>query len=250
MSQVLEKAVYLVDLVAKGITTLTDIAKAADMSRSTTHRLLGALVDANYLAFENKRYALGYRLLELGEMKKRSLDFIEVCRPVLVRYMELTQDTLHLAVIDGQDIVLLDRVAGHRQLRINSYPGLRNKAFMTAVGKVLIGNQPEETWKTQLRSYPAGYAKTVEQLMQDFRLAQKTNVARDIDECNVGTCGIASSFMVNNRLRIACSINGATVYFPPQRMEELVPVVRQLAEDLREAIDYSVRGGEFLLPGE
>lgn len=248
MSQVLVKAIHLIDLVANNVTTLSDIAGQSGMSRSTTHRLLATLVEHHYLALENKHYSLGYRLLELGEMKKRSLNFIEVCRPVLVRYAELTKDTIHLAMLDGQDIVLLDRQFGQRQLQINSYPGLRNKAFMTAVGKVLIGNLPQNAWENHLKIVPPGHSKDIDTLQQELLDAQKLNVAYDIDECNVGTCGIASSFMVNQQQRIACSINGATVYFDSERMQQLASVVKAMAQELADAIIQHSGGGEWYIP--
>ncbi len=245
MSLVLEKAIRLVDLVAEGTDTLASISEASDLSRSTTHRLLATLVAHNYLALEGKQYKLGYRLLELGETKKRSLNFLDTLRPVLIRYAELTADTIHLAILDGKDIVLIDRVFGNRQLRINSYPGLRSTAFMTAVGKVLIGNLPQKQWQKHLEKMPASYPKTAEQIMADFKNAQRNNIAIDIDEVNVGTCGIASSFEVNDHLRVACSINGATVYFGNNRLQELENVAKRLASDLKAALNEHLSGVEF-----
>lgn len=242
MSMVLEKAFRLVDLVADGADTLASLATASEMSRSTTHRLLSTLVEHNYLSFEGKKYGLGYRLLELGELKKHSLNFLDTLRPILNQYAELTGDTIHLAVLDGKDIVLLDRVFGNRQLRINSYPGLRNTAYMTAVGKVLIANLSPKKWPGFVSGIPAGYPKNGEGILADIRQAQSTNVAVDFDECNFGTCGIASSFTVSPELRVACSINGATVYFQNDRLRELAPVVKRLAADLKAAIDGQLPG--------
>ena len=112
MSLVISKAVKLIDLVAAGRDTLAEIASESGMSRSTTHRLLATLVAHNYLGIEGRRYTLGYRLLELGEQKKRSLSVVDALHDVLVRYAARTTNTIHLAVLDKTDIVLLDRVAG------------------------------------------------------------------------------------------------------------------------------------------
>lgn len=245
MSLVLSKAIRLVDLVAAGTSRLGEIAAASEMSRSTTHRLLATLVEHSYLTFEDGKYALGYRLLELGEMKRRSLNFLDTLRPILNRYAAQTKDTIHLAVLDGKDIVLLDRVFGDRQLRINSYPGLRNTAFMTAVGKVLIGNLPPKQWPSFIKDIPPSYPLSTEQILADFKQAQRSNIAKDIDECNVGTCGVASSFQVNDRLRVACSINGATVYFGNNRLESLGEVAKSLAHDLKSALDDRLHNVEF-----
>ncbi|MBS7703677.1 IclR family transcriptional regulator [Chelatococcus asaccharovorans] len=242
---VLEKAIRLVDLVAEGVETLSALATASGMSRSTTHRLLATLVEHNYLLLEGKKYGLGYRLLELGEAKRRNLNFLDALRPVLNKYATLTNDTIHLAVLDGKDIVLLDRVFGDRQLRINSFPGLRNTAYMTAVGKVLIGNLPQKQWQTFIDKIPADYPRTAEDIMADFKNAQRNNVAIDIDECNFGTCGVASSFQVNDRLRVACSINGATVYFSNNRLQELGAVAKRMAIELRATLDGQMPNVEF-----
>jgi len=237
MSLVISKAVRLIDLVAEGVDTLADISRSAELSRSTAHRLLSTLVSHNYLAIENKRYVLGNRLFELGAIRKRSFDFLETLRPTLVRYAEETADTIHLAILDGQDILLIDRVFGDRQLRINSYPGLRTPAFMTAVGKVLIGHLPRENWPNYLTAIPQGYARTAESLLTEFAVAQRNNIGFDKDECNIGTCGVASSFMVSPRTRIACSINGAMVYFENGRLEALADTAHRLAKDLSDKLD-------------
>lgn len=235
MSLVISKAIRLIDLVAQGIDSLADIAKASAMSRSTTHRLLATLVEHNYLALEAKRYILGYRLLELGEQKKRSLSLVDALHGILVRYAELTSDTIHLAVLDGRDIVLIDRVAGSRQLRIDSYVGLRATACTAAVGKVLIGQTDPQTWQSYLVELPPNYPKSRAQLLEEFRTARLHNYAFDLDECDIGTCGVASQFMINDHLRVACSINGATVYFGQGRLEDLRSVTKQMVEDLAQA---------------
>lgn len=237
MSLVISKAVRLIDLVAEGVDTLAEISRSSELSRSTAHRLLSTLVSHNYLAVENKRYVLGNRLFELGAIRKRSFDFLETLRPILVKYAEETADTIHLAILDGQDILLIDRVFGDRQLRINSYPGLRTPAFMTAVGKVLIGHLPRENWPNYLTAIPEGYPRSADSLLTDFANAHRDNVGFDRDECNIGTCGVASSFMVSPRSRVACSINGAMVYFENGRLEALTETAQRLARDLGDSLD-------------
>ena len=236
MSLVVSKAIRLVDLVAEGVDTLAEIANRAEMSRSTTHRLLTTLVRHNYLSFEGHRYALGNRLFELGAIRRRSFDFVETLRPVLSRYAQETRDTIHLAILDGQDILLIDRVFGDRQLRINSYPGLRTPAYSTAVGKVLIGHLPSSTWPDYVKALPENYVRSSREILDDFARAKRTNVGIDIDECNIGTCGIASSFVFDTDRRIACSINGATVYFADGRLEALAGTVLQLASELKHSL--------------
>lgn len=247
MSLVVSKAIKLIDLVAAGVDSLADIAKASEMSRSTTHRLLATLVEHNYLILDEKRYALGYRLLELGEQKKRSLSLVDKLHHVLVRYGGLTGDTIHLAVLDGPDIVLIDRVAGSRQLQIDSFIGQRNIACTAAVGKVLIGHQDPRKWHDYLAHMPHPYPKTKNQLLEEFETARRQNYAWDRDECDLGTCGVAASLKVNDRLRVACSINGATVYFGNGRLGEVARIAVRMAAELQQ---LALSGSEIPVTSE
>jgi len=232
MSLVIDKALNLLNLVAAGNDTLNSLVRESGLSRSTTHRLLSSLVEHGYLSYDAKRYDLGYRLLELGEQKKRSLKFLDSLQPTLRRYADLTKDTIHVAILANTDIVLVERIAGQRELQIRSFVGQRAPAFMTAVGKSLIGRQPPDTWSNYLRNIPKGYPKRAADIRADFETARKRNFATDIDECSVGTCGIASTFRLSDDLYAAVSINGATVYFPSDRMNELKKLVTQLAREL------------------
>ncbi|RAH97387.1 IclR family transcriptional regulator [Acuticoccus sediminis] len=235
MSMVIGKAIKLIDVVASGAYSLGDIAKLSGMSRSTTHRLLSTLVEHNYLYFDQKHYGLGFRLLELGEQKKRSLHFVDALHGILVRYAGITSDTIHLAILDGTDIVIVDRIAGTRQLQIDSFVGQRTPAVMTAVGKALIGQTDPDGWLDYLDVLPPGYPKSREAILRELDTARLENYAFDFDECSIGTCGVASTFPFNDTTRLACSINGATVYFEDDRLESLVPMALEMADELRRA---------------
>lgn len=236
MSSVLDKAILLVNLVASGRGSLSDLVQDSDLSRSTAHRLLSTLVEHGYLSHDQRRYELGYRLLELGEKKRRSLRFLDTIRPVLERCSIETLDTIHVAVMSERDIVLIDRVAGHRHLQLRSYVGQRTPAYSAAVGKALISRMPQYKWSAYLQNVPLTYAKTAAEIRGELGQARETGFAYDLDECSVGTCGVASTFRVNEGLMAAVSINGATVYFQDGRLIEMGGTVRKLARQVNEAL--------------
>ena len=97
--------------------------------------------------------ALSNRLLELGEVKRRSLRFLEALRPTLTRYSELTRDTIHVAILDGTDIVLIERVAGQRDgilvvvlQQVGPVGRRRRDALrLSAAGRVRFGGHPPST---------------------------------------------------------------------------------------------------------
>ena len=80
-TQTLARGLEVIDAVANGSTTLTDLAAAIGLTRSTTHRLAATLVERRYLVFSrNDGYALGPKLLELGYVTGRRMDLPRVAR--------------------------------------------------------------------------------------------------------------------------------------------------------------------------
>lgn len=236
MSLVVEKTLRLIQMVADGNRSLAGLVRDSGLSRSTTHRLLATLVSHGYLSYSQKRYELGFRFLEMGEKKKLSLAFVERLRPTLHDHAERIGDTIHLAILDRTDIILIERIAGNRELQIRSHVGQRAPAFRTAVGKALIGRRPPNTWNAFLQDVPPDYPKRPADIRADFESARKRRFAMDYNEVSLGTCGIASAFAVSPSLDAAVSINGATVYFPEDRMRELQSVVVNLASHLAEIV--------------
>lgn len=244
MSSVLDKAIKLVDLVASGTDSLSDLVTESELSRSTAHRLLATLVSHGYLSHDSRRYELGYRLLELGEKKRRTLRFLHTIRPVLERFSLETQDTIHVAVMSERDIVLIDRIAGHRQLQLRSYVGQRTPAYSTAVGKALISRMSSYKWSAYLQNVPANYPKTVPEIRAELEQARQAGFAYDIDECSIGTCGVAATFQVNDGFQAAVSINGATVYFQDGRLVALGETVKELGRQ----VDQVIRNAQIATP--
>ncbi len=233
MSLVLDKAARLIDLVAKGVTTLNDIAKAAQMSRSTAHRLLATLIEHRYLELNERQYSLGLRLFELGELKRRSLESLDVLRPIAQKYADLTKDRIHIAILSDRSIILLEAIGGtERQLRINSYPGMRAPAYSTAVGKALVSVRPETDWGQYVDTLPQDYPRRQIEILSDFARARRDGFATDFNEVNTGTGGIAAAFRGPNNSWMACSINGASVYFDDTRFQTLATVVRNMAAEM------------------
>jgi DNA-binding IclR family transcriptional regulator len=235
MSLVIGKALKLIDLVASGTDTLAALTEAAKLSRSTAHRILSVLVASRYLAIENRRYVLGYKFLEFGEKKKRNLDFVEIALEIMQDHARATSDTVHLGILDGRDIVLVGRIAGSRPLQIGSFVGLRAPAYKTALGKVLIGQLPQSQWQRFLDDIPVSHCLKAKEIAGHLETARRHNYAIDMEECDEGVFCVASSFRIEQDRWAAVSFNGASVYFPEQRVRELVACVRQCAATIASA---------------
>jgi DNA-binding IclR family transcriptional regulator len=90
------------------------------------------------------RYALGLKLFELGQSVLANMDIRAVAMPHLLELSKKYQETAHLAVLSGDEVIYIDKVDSPRSIRIFSMIGGRNPAYCTGVGKVLLAGLPEE----------------------------------------------------------------------------------------------------------
>ncbi len=127
---------------------IADIADDLDMSRSTTHRYVITLVELGYLKQGARRkYSLGLRVTNLGMSALNSTGLREHAHPFLEELRQRTSYTAGLAVLDGPEIVYVDRARsfrfGQSESDLGLAPGSRLPVYCTAMGKVLLANLPE-----------------------------------------------------------------------------------------------------------
>jgi IclR family pca regulon transcriptional regulator len=118
------------------------------MSRSTTHRYVITLVALGYLEqAANRRYRLGLRVTQLGMSALNSTELREHARPHLEGLCKRTTFTTSLAVLDGAEVLYVDRARstrrGQNKIDHNVRVESRLPAYCTALGKVLLAGVPE-----------------------------------------------------------------------------------------------------------
>jgi len=136
---------------------IANIADELGMSRSTTHRYVITLVALGYLEQgASRKYRLGLKVTDLGMSALNSTGLREHAHPYLEELRQRTSYTVSLAVLDGPEIVYVDRVRslrrGQSAADLNLHPGSRLPAYCTAMGKLLLANLPEEEQREILAS--------------------------------------------------------------------------------------------------
>src|SRR3954449_3254580 len=148
MSQSLERGLAVLALFKAGqpLMGVSEIGRALDLSRSTAHRYVSTLAALGYLRQdrETKRYRLGPRVLDLGFSAINSMDVREISAPHLQQLSDETGHTVNMAVLDGGDIVYIERcrAPGPPQIDLNLHVGARLPAYCTSMGKVLLAFLP------------------------------------------------------------------------------------------------------------
>jgi IclR family pca regulon transcriptional regulator len=126
---------------------ITDIADLLGMAGSTTHRYVSTLVSLGYLERDvSRKYRLGLRVTDLGMSALNSTGMREHAHRYLQELRQRTSYAASLGVLDGTDVLYVDRVPGFRRLRggieLELRTGSRLPAYCTAMGKLLLSTMP------------------------------------------------------------------------------------------------------------
>jgi IclR family transcriptional regulator, pca regulon regulatory protein len=149
-SQSLERGLAILSSFAsdRPLIGVSELSRELDLSRSTTHRYIATLAQLGYLQQDpdSKRYRLGPKVLDLGFSAINSMDLREVAAPHLRLLSDETGFTVNLAILDGTDVVYIERCRatrpGQREIDLNLHVGARLPAYCTAMGKAILAFVP------------------------------------------------------------------------------------------------------------
>jgi IclR family pca regulon transcriptional regulator len=129
---------------------ISDLARALGLTRSTSHRYAATLARLGYLQQnpQTRKYRLGPRVLDLGFSAINSMELRQISAPHLQQLSDETGRTVNMAILDGVDIVYIDRCRtsqqGQREIDLDLHVGSRLPAYCTSMGKVLMAFLPPE----------------------------------------------------------------------------------------------------------
>ena len=168
---------------------LTDLARQTGLPKATLHRLLAALEVLGLVERTAGGHQLGIRLFELGEHVPRKQRLREAALPFMQDLFEVTHDTVHLAVLEGTEVVYLERIRGHRSGQIPSRVGGRLPAYCTGVGKAMLAFAPESAMAVMAGPLPprTQYTITDHQLFaEELKRIRQRGLSYDHEENQIG----------------------------------------------------------------
>jgi IclR family transcriptional regulator, pca regulon regulatory protein len=127
---------------------ISDLARELGLSRSTSHRYVATLARLGYLQqnAQTRKYRLGPRVLDLGFSAINSMELRQISSPHLQQLSDETGHTVNMAILDGADIVYIERCRtsgpGQREIDLALHVGSRLPAYCTSMGKVLLAYLP------------------------------------------------------------------------------------------------------------
>jgi IclR family acetate operon transcriptional repressor len=216
---------------------LTQIARRAGLPLSTAHRIVGELVAWGGLERNENRYRIGLRIFELGTIAPSWEQRRNAALPYMQDLYEATHESIHLATLDGTEIVYLLKISGH-QPTAPTRTGGRSPAHCTSLGKVMLAFSPEPAQEIVLESALEPVTPHTIVDADDFRreladIRQK-GVAFDRQESASGLGGVAAPIFGPE----GSQVGAVSVSAPYRRINTvaLSPAVRAAALGISRAL--------------
>lgn len=237
------KALELMDCFGEGSGELSmrELGRRAGIPRSTAHRLVGELVEWGALERTKGGLRLGVKLFELGTLVRVSATVREAAAPYARHLSEVTQLTVNVAVLEGLDVVYLDKIAA-RDLRIpDSRQGGRGEVHATALGKAILAfSDPASQDQVLAHPLKAITPRTITQAAQlrlELARVHTDRLAYDREEWRMGIFCVGSPILdARNQAIAAISVTGATAlsqaeHFAPTVLTTAMAIARSLSRD-------------------
>jgi DNA-binding IclR family transcriptional regulator len=247
-----EKTVHIVHRIAsvlrafgnQGLLGITDLANVTGLPKSTTHRLVTALVNEGLLVQDedSHKYALSLRITALGASILSSHTVRKTARPILMELRDQTRESVHLAVLEGMEAVIIDTEDSYFFVRAVNVPGQHLPAHAVSTGKVLLAYQWEVRLREKLshmslRRYTDNTITDPRLLFEELRSVRATGYAISSGELEEGIDAVAAPIFDHlNTVVAAVSIGGPSERCRPKQAELIAAVTRagqQISQTLR-----------------
>lgn len=126
---------------------LSELSRQLGMPKSSVYRLLKTMEKDGVVRFNQATgtYSPGLSLVEIGATALSALDIRRQARPFIEKLSRDTGLTVHLGVLDGNEVVYVDKIEGKDTMPLYSRVGRRLSVHCSALGKALMAGLPDAT---------------------------------------------------------------------------------------------------------
>jgi DNA-binding IclR family transcriptional regulator len=241
------RACAILDLLAQSRepAKIADIARALRLPRNSTYELIRTLLHLNMVQMDGPgRVRLGFHLFELGSTYAQSLDLIREARVVAREVALQCNETTHVAVLDGRDVIYLAKEEGSQPVRILSAVGRRIPAHGTAVGKAILASLPRSEVERRYRGVrldqmTPNTLTDVRRFMGELDDAAERGHAIDHQESTPGVCCVGAPVRDDRGEVVAgISISVPSFRMTQKRERELAHLVSRAAGSLSKRLGH------------
>ncbi|MCU1491864.1 MAG: kdgR 4 [Acidimicrobiaceae bacterium] len=232
---VLGKVQLIVEtLGADGQMGLSELARRTSIAKASVHRLCCDLVTWGVLERSGDSFRLGPRLFELGQRVPGRRSLCDAALPFMEDVYVATLQTVHLAVLEGTEVMYAEKIVGRKSVAVPSQVGGRLPLHCTATGKCMLAFGPAEllrkTIASGLGARTARSIVSVERLEEELAAVRVRGYATEHEEAHVGFASVAAP-LFGGRGHVVAAL-AITTSVSELRLAECVPAIQAASRGL------------------
>jgi len=232
-----------------------EMSRRLALGKSSVQRLASQLARAEFLEKdpETNRYRLGLRLLELGGLVQARNELGGVAEPILRALMRTCGETVHLAMLDGAEIVYIARIEGTQSIRMFSRVGQRGPLHCTGSGKAILAYQDptfiEQVIDNGLPPYTPNTITDPDALRAHLAEVRADGYALNWEEREVGLSSIGAPIRdTAGGVSAAISVAGPAQRMTREKMRALVSSIVAGAEQISRQLGWCGDASRVTVP--
>ncbi len=220
--------------------SIAEISRNLALPKSSTYLVLRTLEQEGYLrrSAQSRKFCFGLRLVHLCRKVLDNLDLRDVTRAILNKLMRQTGIIVHLAVLEGNEAVIIDRVEPPGSSAGADWVGRRLDVNCTGVGKALAAFLPDEQFEQVITAkhfarHNDNTIVSIRGLKREFAKVRQQGYALDDEEDEIGVRCIGVPILgPDQRAFAAISLAGTPEQIPLERVQALANSLRQAATEI------------------
>jgi IclR family KDG regulon transcriptional repressor len=213
---------------------LTELAAHLKSSNATLFRILATLVHRGYVEKlpRSGRYRLTLRNWQLGARALGRVALREVALEPMRALAQKINESPHLGVLDGDGVVIVEKVECNQPVRVDTYVGQRAPAHCSALGKIILAFASVETIDTAWQPHRFTRNTVIERATFDKELAKvrRQGYAINRGEWRDGVCAVAIALTDHNgKVSAGLSLTVPTVRFTDEALKTFIPALTRTA---------------------
>lgn len=244
MDKTLVKGIHVLETIANSDSpmSVSEVAETCGIARSNAHRVLSTLLSLGYLSQDEstRRYRMTIRVWALGSKLVDRLDFNREAVPFLEKLNQETGETTHLSVLNGYNVIYINKLEARHAVRTYTRIGGIAPAFCVATGRAMLAYQNDDAIEDAIKDaiaqavpFTENTLTDPEALREELRLTRLRGYAVNRGEWYGGSYGIAVPiFSATNQVIAAIGISAPAERLPEDCIEQLAIFIKDLGQKL------------------
>lgn len=229
--------------------SLTDIANAVDIPKTTAFNIINTLVQEKCLVIKDPRsklYSLGIGIFELGSLYTQKSDYLNIVRDSLREIRDKTGASAFFAAEDNKELIYLDKVENFDSIRSSIHLGVRMPMHCASHGKAILSRYSPEAldeylFAIELKPRTKNSITDAQQLRADLELAREQGYAISDEENDIGLYCLAAPILDESGQPIsAVSASFVKVNMTEEKLDIAKKVVVDEAKMVSRLLGYRI----------